>query len=290
MGDTMDAVGMTSRWVAAARARESARPDPLFDDALASALAGDEGWAMFEAMQAGAGLSASGENPYLAIRTRFFDDVLLGAARGGLAQIAILAAGMDTRVFRLPWPAGTTLFEVERPDVLAYKEAVLAPLGPKPLARRRIVAADLRHDWRGALAEAGLDERRPSAFLVEGLLPYLAGHDEAVALLSSISMAAPPGSILAFDLAGQGFLTSPFTQGLREVLARFGVPWRFGSDEPERLVAGAGFRAVKVVQPSEEGYGRFPYPVLPRAVPGVPRSYMVVADRDPSAAVTDHAT
>ena len=59
--------------------------------------------------------------PYLAIRTRYFDDILLAAVRGGSTQVVILAAGMDARAFRLDLPEGTVVYEVERAEVLTYK-------------------------------------------------------------------------------------------------------------------------------------------------------------------------
>ena len=229
--------------------------------------------------RAPAGQPGAPDNPYLAIRTRFFDDELLEAARTGIRQIAILAAGMDTRAFRLDWPADTTVFEVERPDVLAYKEAVLASCAPTTRARRAVVAADLRAAWRAALTAAGFNQERPAAFLVEGLLPYVNGEEDAVALLSSIAAIAAPGSVIALDVVGQTFLTSRYTQSYLALLAARGVPWYFGTEEPEALLERSGFSEARVVQPGEEGYGRHPYPVAPRGVPGYPRTYMVVARR-----------
>jgi methyltransferase (TIGR00027 family) len=274
---------MTSRWVAAARARESGRPDRLFDDPLAGALAGEEGRRMLEELAAGA--SAPGAAPtqdasvYLAIRTRFFDDWLLAAAASGITQIVILAAGMDTRAFRLAWPPGTRVFEVERPDVLDYKEEVLRGLGPTPSAERILVARDLRQDFGAALERAGFSRARPAAFLVEGLLPYLPGEGDAAGLLAAIAALAAPASLIGLDLVGQSFLASQWTQRHLAQLAARGVPWLFGSDDPEGLLGRAGFRDVEKKEPPEVAHGRWPYPIAPSWMQGVPRTYLVVARR-----------
>jgi len=277
---TMDTLGMTSRWVAAARARESTRPDRLFDDPLAGALAGDEGRALLAEMER---LSMAGTHgsPHFAVRTRFFDDALLGAARAGTHQIVLLAAGMDARAFRLDWPPGTTVFEVERGDVLGYKEGVLAASHATPRARRVLVTADLREDWATALRSAGHEAARPTAFLVEGLLPYLPNEAAAFAIFSTAASMAAPGSSIAMDIIGDSFLRSPMVKAHLDALAAKGVPWHFGSDEPEALLAGAGWRDARVRSFGEDGasYGRWPFPVAPRGMPGFPHSFLVVAQR-----------
>src|SRR3712207_6704512 len=135
----MDPVGMTSRWVAAARARESQRPDRLFDDPLAVALAGPEGFAWLDDMERAQPWGQPAL--YAVVRTRFFDEFLLRASWGaGARQVVLLAAGMDARAFRLGWPPGTRLYELDRPEVINAKDAV-AP-GPGltlPASGRRSV-------------------------------------------------------------------------------------------------------------------------------------------------------
>lgn len=266
---------MTSRWVAAARERESRRADRLFDDPLAGALAGDEGRAMMAAMEAVTGA----ENPYLAIRTRFLDDFLLDATRDGIRQIVILAAGMDARAFRLGWPSETVVFEVERGEVLDYKRAVLAESGVAPRARRVEIRADLREDYRAGLCRAGFSEAQPTAFLLEGLLPYLPNEAAALSILSGVAASAAAGSRLALDTIGQSFLQSPFAKPHLDRLRARGVPWEFGDDDPEGLLTRSGFAEVTVRQPGEVGHGRWPHPTVARSVPGVPRVYLVVARR-----------
>jgi methyltransferase (TIGR00027 family) len=272
----MDALGMTSRWVAAARERESRRSDRLFDDPWAGPLAGNEGRALLAAMEAGAGVT---DNPYLVIRTRFLDDQLLGAARDGIKQIVILAAGMDARAFRLDWPPGTVIFEVERDEVLAHKATVLAELAATPRATRIVVRADLRDDFRNPLRRAGFAEDRPTAFLLEGLLPYLPNEAAALSILSAVEESFASGSRIALDMVGRSFLESPWTAAQRGILRARGTPWEFGDDDPEGLLARAGFPGASVVQPGEVGHGRWPYATAPRSVPGIPRAYFVVARR-----------
>jgi methyltransferase (TIGR00027 family) len=268
----MDGVASTCRYVAAARARESERRDALFVDPFAASLAGPEGRALLARMEPAA------LNPYLTIRTRFFDDFVMREA-SSRGQLVILAAGMDARALRLDLPPHMVAYEVDRSDVLDLKESVLREHGAKPRVQRRVVRADLTRDWASPLAEAGFVRDSASVFLVEGLLAYLEPA-QAHRLLSEISLAAAPESALGADLPGESFFTSPFT---RDALARasaIGAPWKFGSDAPEELFGSHGFEAA-VTRPGEPGadFGRWPFPVLPRATPGAPNSYLVQAVR-----------
>src|SRR5215207_4963102 len=137
----MDSVGLTSRWVAAARARESDRLDRLFDDPLAAALAGSEGFAWLDQMERAQPWGQPAL--YVVVRTRFFDDFLLHASWcTGARQVVLLAAGMDARAFRLDWPPGTRLYELDRPEVIDAKDEIIADAGARP----RLRAA---HDWSG---------------------------------------------------------------------------------------------------------------------------------------------
>jgi methyltransferase (TIGR00027 family) len=277
----MTPIGLTSRWVAANRARETDAPNRLFDDPYARALAGEEGFALLSAgRRAILGAPADGPDPYLSIRTRFFDDALLRAVNeAGLRQVVLLAAGMDSRAFRLAWPGGVTLFEIDRDEVIDYKEAILGGQGAKPRCSRRVVRADLERDWTGPLTDAGFDKDRPAAFLVEGLLVYL----EATAvcsLLATLERLARPESWLGADLVGTDLLSSPYMKPFLENLEQLGCPWRFGTAEPEQLLARHGWAATIVVPGEPEAnYGRWPYPVAPRNMPGIPRSYLVTARR-----------
>jgi methyltransferase (TIGR00027 family) len=283
-----DPLSRTARLTAAARARESRREDRLFDDPWAAALAGSDGVAFMETLEAAGrppGSGSSAENPYVAIRTRFFDDFLRAATTtAGVRQVVIVAAGLDTRAFRLSWPEGVRLFELDRVDVLEAKNRLLAQATGAPLAGlrcdRRAIGVDLATEpWDQALALAGFDAARPSVWLVEGLLTYL---DEAGArdVLGRSAASAASGSLLGADTVSQTYLTSPWTRGALEALEREHAPWRFGTDDPEGFFAAAGWTAT-VSRPGDPGadFGRWPFPQFGRDTPELPQSFLVTATR-----------
>ncbi len=281
-GGEMSPVGLTAQWVAASRALETESANPLYKDPFARELAGPVGFAMNAAASAATGADASRPSPHLTIRTKFLDDGILAAVtenNGGLSQAVILAAGMDARAFRLAWPSGLTLFEVDRDDIFDRKEAILARLDAKVACDRRIVRADLAQPWTQKLVDAGFDPRQPAAFLAEGLLMYL-DEPSALRLLEAIRTVAAPGSWIGLDLVNTDMLTSPYTAGLMKGLAKAGCPWNFGVDDPQALLARHGWQAT-VASPGdpEVSYGRWPFPPMPRGMPGVPRSFFVKAVR-----------
>jgi len=270
----MDLLGATSRWVAAGRARESERPDRIFEDPLARVLAGEEGFRLLDEMAKAAG--GGSDNGYVAIRTRFFDELLLRATPA-IQQIVIVAAGMDARAFRLDWPAGTVLFEIEREQVLAVKEPILREAGAVPRCDRRLVSVDLADEWGRALLAAGFSAAAPAAFLVEGLTPYL-WPEQVETLFRRLGAIAAPGSKLGTDIIGTSFLESPWTKPYLTRLEAEGVGWHFGTDDPEEFLKSFGWHATATL-PGEPGanWGRWPYPVATRDVPGFPKSYLVGA-------------
>jgi methyltransferase (TIGR00027 family) len=134
----------------------------------------------------------------MAARTRFFDAFFLEATQAGIRQAVILASGLDARAYRLAWPAGMTVFEVDQPQVIAFKTETLAELGAAPTADRRPVAIDLRNDWPAALVEAGFDHTQPTAWIAEGLLGYLPPEAQD-RLLDNISALSADGSRLATE-------------------------------------------------------------------------------------------
>jgi methyltransferase (TIGR00027 family) len=278
---SMTPVGSTARWVAASRALETESANPLYRDPFARDLAGRPGFAMMAAMRGALGLpDTAAADPYLTIRTRYFDDSMRAAVAGGaVTQAIILAAGMDSRAFRIDWPGGLKLFEVDRDDVFDHKETVLKRADARPLCDRRIVRADLSGDWASALIDAGFDPGQPAAILAEGLLMYL---DEAEVnhVLSSIGAIAADGSWLGVDLVNTNMLVSTYTAAYMKRLTEAGCPWKFGVDDPDGFLARHGWKGTAVV-PGEPGanYDRWAYPVLPRAVPGMPRAYFVHARR-----------
>jgi methyltransferase (TIGR00027 family) len=137
---------------------------------------------------------------YQAVRTNFFDTYFLDAVAAGIRQVVILASGLDSRAYRLDWPAGTTVYELDQPEVLAFKSTTLAENGVTPSADRREVAIDLRQDWPAALRAAGFDPTARTAWLAEGLLMYLPAEaqDRLFTLIGELS---PPGSRVSAETA-----------------------------------------------------------------------------------------
>jgi methyltransferase (TIGR00027 family) len=136
----------------------------------------------------------------MAVRTKFFDEFFLGATQAGIKQVVILASGLDSRAYRLAWPAGTVVYEVDQPQVIQFKSRTLAELGAAPTADRRVVAIDLREDWPAALRAAGFDPAQPTAWSAEGLLGYLPPEAQD-RLLDTITELSAPGSRLATESA-----------------------------------------------------------------------------------------
>jgi methyltransferase (TIGR00027 family) len=134
----------------------------------------------------------------MAVRTRFYDRYFLDAVENGARQVVILAAGLDARAYRLPWPAGTVVFEVDMPDVIDFKTSTLRKFGAEPNAERRTVAVDLRDDWPAALREAGFDSAAPAAWSAEGLVVYLPPEAQD-ALFDHITALSATGSRLALE-------------------------------------------------------------------------------------------
>jgi methyltransferase (TIGR00027 family) len=282
--DGMSPVALTSRWVAAIRARETDRLDRLFDDPYAASLAGEAGFAMLsESQKVQPGAPSDDANPYVSIRTRFFDDALLRAVGdASVRQVVILAAGMDARSFRLAWPSGVTVYELDRDEVFDHKEAILRGMCAEPTCTRQVVRADLEHDWTAPLKQAGFDADRPAAFLAEGLTVYLTEASVAK-LLTDSAHVAHAGTWLGIDLIGTELLTSPYMKAFLEMLERLGCPWRYGTPDPEPLLVRYGWTPT-ITLPGESGanFGRWPYPVAFRDMPGIPRSYLITGRRSVS--------
>ncbi|MCV7445483.1 class I SAM-dependent methyltransferase [Mycobacterium paraense] len=211
--DIKTSVGSTAVMVAAARAVETERPDPLIRDPYARMLVSNAGaGVLWEAMldpEVAAKVEALDEDSaahlhhmrgYQAVRTHFFDTYFNDAVAAGIRQIVILASGLDSRAYRLDWPAGTTVYELDQPEVLAYKSGTLADNGVTPSADRREVAIDLRQDWPAALRAAGFDPTQRTAWLAEGLLMYLPAEaqDRLFTLIGELS---PAGSRVSAETA-----------------------------------------------------------------------------------------
>ncbi len=208
--DLASSVGATATMVAAGRAIASAAPDALIDDPFAAPLVRAVGVDFFTKMLDGElDLSqipdssperAQAMIDSMAVRTKFFDDHLMAATGTGIRQVVILASGLDARAYRLPWPADTVVYEIDQPDVIAFKSRTLGELSAEPTAIRRTVALDLRDDWPKALQEAGFNSSQPTAWLVEGLLIYLPPEAQDH-LFDLITGESAPGSTIGTEYA-----------------------------------------------------------------------------------------
>ena len=206
--DLASSVGATATLIAAGRAMATKDPRGLINDPFADRLVRAVGLDFFVKMIDGeldlsAVPNASPERTQalidgVAVRTKYFDDYLLTAVRSGVRQVVILASGLDSRAYRLDWPAGTTVYEIEQPQVIEFKTTTLAEVGAQPTATRRTVPIDLRGDWPAALRAAGFDTGVPTAWLAEGLLIYLPSEAQD-RLFDNITAMSAPGSAIATE-------------------------------------------------------------------------------------------
>ncbi|ORJ60770.1 class I SAM-dependent methyltransferase [Mycobacterium simiae] len=225
--DLGNGVGATATGVAVGRALATRAPQPLINDPFAEPLVRAVGIDFFTRLASGeldpAAVDDNGDFGMLGmadmmgLRTRFFDDFFVTAAAAGIRQAVILASGLDARAYRLPWPAGTTVFEIDQSQVIEFKTAAMAELGAAPTADRRAVAVDLRHDWPAALRTAGLDPGKPTAWSAEGLLPFLP-PDAQDRLLDNITELSAPGSQLATEnVQGADDAVAAMAERIRQV-------------------------------------------------------------------------
>jgi methyltransferase (TIGR00027 family) len=239
----------TAHWIAAARARESARPDRLFDDPFADALAGELGYRIMAASEQAGG---NGENRFIPVRVKWFDDVISSAA-APQSQVVLLGAGLDTRPYRLDLPEDLDWFELDRAEIFAVKEPALT--GAIPHCRRHTVSTDVTADWAPRLAAAGFDRTRPTIWVAEGLLFYL-DHDSITALLRASAALSAPGSRFLADLFPASVVdrVTALGQGRRPS----NIPPPFGFDNPVALFAEGDWRVTGATPPGapEANYGR----------------------------------
>ncbi|BBZ00643.1 putative S-adenosyl-L-methionine-dependent methyltransferase [Mycolicibacterium chitae] len=230
-GDTWDlasSVGATATSVAASRALASRGPNPPIHDPYAAALVRAVGTDYFVRVAEGA--VDFDEDPLfdgdtmraqIVVRTRYFDDFFAEATAAGIRQAVILASGLDTRAYRMDWPADTVVFEIDQPAVIEFKTRVLGDLGAEPAADRRAVAVDLREDWPAVLTAAGFDPDAPTAWIAEGLLIYLP-PDAQDRLLDHITALSAPGSRLATEHMDSRAFTGDWARKLTERGQRHG--------------------------------------------------------------------
>jgi methyltransferase (TIGR00027 family) len=291
--DALPGLALTAILVAGARAAESARPDRLFDDPFARAFVDAASAAsptIAQAVAQGAPSEAVNQarRDSVAVRTRFCDDYLLAATRSGCRQVVLLAAGLDARAFRLPWPEGVRLWELDMPEVFAFKERVLADLDATPRCPRTVVPADLREDWPHMLTDAGVNPGHPTAWLIEGLLMYL-DEGERNLLLDRVGGLSGVGSRVALDHR-PGFFSPPVvtsaddTSGARAA-ARFAAlaaaaPSDRSLTMPQEWLESHGWRAT--VEDPAAIFARHGRPVPPQLLPAAadaPRGWMATGER-----------
>ncbi|WP_161182702.1 class I SAM-dependent methyltransferase [Streptomyces sp. SID4985] len=246
----------TAVGVARVRALETERENALFRDPLARAFAAAGGlWpsspppADEAARRRRLGVAFS-----IVIRTKFLDDLLREASASGIRQVVLLGAGMDSRAFRMDWPEGTRLFEVDTAVPLDFKSSVLCQERAVARCERITVPVDLREDWPRALAAAGHDPGAPTVWIAEGLLIYLP-EDAVELLLARIGARSAPGSRMGLTLGSRG------------VIERFGADAAPGSaaslwvsempDDPVEWLAGHGWEASShTLRERAAAYGR----------------------------------
>ncbi|MDT0317267.1 class I SAM-dependent methyltransferase [Streptomyces millisiae] len=218
-------VGLTALLVAAARAIETHRGDSLARDPYAEhfvlAAPASAGWPVHphQVPDGDADPLWGRFARYFGLRTRVLDDFLLTSARAGARQVVLLGAGLDARAFRLDWPPGCVVFEIDRAAVLTFKHRVLDEVSAAPRATRVPIPVDLRDDWVGALTGAGFDPAEPTVWLAEGLLFYLPAAAETY-LVDTVDRLSAQGSALAYEAKLEKDLTryrdSPLYTATRE--------------------------------------------------------------------------
>jgi methyltransferase (TIGR00027 family) len=267
----MDSVAKTSLLTAAMRAVETHRSDAegrLFVDPYASLLAGQEGKALLK--QA---IEASGDQPAIAIRTKYIDDRFTHFINEGGRQIVMLAAGMDTRAYRMDFPEGVVIYELDQKSVLQYKEEKLKEA--KLNCERKSLAVDLREDWQNQLLQAGFKEGERTLWSVEGLLMYLE-ELEVAALIKRMNSLASANDVMVFDILSRALLEVPHMQKQLKFLSDMGAPWKFSTNDPIGFLQYFGWKA-SLSQAADVAPDRWPFPVAPLHIPNVPRGYYVEA-------------
>lgn len=235
-GDTWDpasSVGATATMVAAARAAATKRPQPVINDPFAEPLVRAVGIDLFSRVAAGeldhdadAELGIPRMTDVFAARARFFDDYFAQVTDAGIRQVVIVAAGLDSRAYRLAWPDGTTVYEIDQPEVIEFKTSTLSKIGAKPTAEHRTVGIDLREDWPAALQVAGFDPAQPTAWLAEGVLIGFLPPEAEVRLLDNAVSLSAKGSRLAADygmVAGTSEESQEQAQKMTEGWRRHGL-------------------------------------------------------------------
>ena len=262
----------TANWIAAARARESVRPDALFVDPWAERLAGRDGFEMLARQEKASGVSA-----WIPVRTRFIDDFIRGSF-GWVRQVVMLGAGLDTRAYRLGAPEGVRWFEVDRSSVFEKKDAAMA--GVKPTCERRVVMADLAGDCGKALLDAGFENRLATVWVAEGVFFYMTAEGVGSVLREAARLTGGDGRFVA-DTSGTGVLKLPVMKTYLEFLSGQGLPAPFCTDDPAGMMEAAGWGVERVTRPglADANYGRFPVVAEQGGGDATLRTHLVVGRR-----------
>ncbi|MEE3752030.1 SAM-dependent methyltransferase [Mycobacterium intracellulare] len=290
-GDTWDivtSVGFTALAVCAARALDAGLQPPLANDDFAAGFVAASGEPNLIAAVDNADMSSAAafNAQWVGVRTRFFDEFFVHAGRSGTSQAVILAAGLDSRAYRLEWPAGHTVFEVDQPRVLDFKQRVLDRQGAVPSTRRVTVATDLRDDWAGELISAGFDPGRPTAWALEGLLPYLPGAAQD-ALFEKLHELSAPGSHIAAELGPAPGEVQEFANNVPTISQDTGQPpvadlwYDDARTDSKEFLAQRHWRvaSVDLVEKAATEYGR-PFHELPVVFDRLMRTKFFTAVRE----------
>jgi len=273
----LSGVARTALYMSLIRQHENRRLDALFRDPLSEALVAElVGSPELEELASGLGATSESlgdaldrpEFRYFAVRTRYFDDRLIEAMQDGVRQVVSLAAGMDGRAMRLKCPPGTRWYEVDKPEVNAAKEALIVHAGVIPTCNWSGIGADLASDWYGKLQVAGFDSRRPSAWLIEGLLMYLS-EEVADRMLARITGASAPGSWLLLEHLDTR-MTRVAAGAVQDAVKAQNSAFVSARDDVGEWLAGYGWRAmVHAGSDPEIGFGR--------NVPAMPAGWLACA-------------
>jgi len=229
-------IGKTALYTCAERAHEcKSQKVPLFDDPKASILAGNQGFDLLQQFHGvHQGARAQAFTTSVAIRTKYFDEVILWAVKEeGIKQVVILAAGMDTRVYRLQLDADTAVYELDFKQVLDYKMSVLSSCGAMhslPSCKYIPLGLDLTQPlWPLELKNSGYDPTKRAIWLIEGLLVYLKDED-IFSVFSKVTGLMSEGSLLIGDFMNRSYLKSKITEGFRSIFESFHSPFINGAD------------------------------------------------------------
>ena len=270
----MRVISQAAQWTAAARAIETEKPAPLIQDPLARYLAEPLGFKLLQ-QYGGAGVQE-----FVALRTKFLDDVIESSVNQGvIRQVVLVAAGLDTRAYRLKWPADAVVYEVDYPELHQAKQMRLDQLGIHAGVLRRVVAADLFTNWLASLYHAGFDFALPTLWIPESVLAFLTPSQASI-LFKQMAAVSATGSVLALDLINEDLLWHPGTHTFLNTLKAAGIPWLFGTNDPESTLLQWGWHIKTLSQPGDEPHeiGRWPYLVFPREIESVPRNWLIKAE------------